>query len=356
MLSNDFIEKINREFKSYGYHMPVEYSTPGFLGRSLMSGCSASVYPMFHTDNATETPSLMMRVRSCTSNHHKYNVDSSGFDSVKSLQLANDFHPNLMKFVFTDIEKSNPVDLPSHIDSIDFNLFEYVPGNHACIKSEALSSSYDKINCTIQLIDVLTFLFSRGLTHNDIKSENILYDANLQRLKLLDYGEVKRLLFKPIQDECYRDGCCSSDCYCLNSTADLDLFLLNQYLSSSLGFGFIHANNSRSNFTSENPFIYLNTLLEITIKAFPGEVLPKENQEHLTELYHKLKVYAEIYEKYKNSPDQSVRQFVIACKEKEAELASLSSSRPDVKHGSFWQKPKEPQESAEQSAMGLIKS
>lgn len=142
------------------------YRVCGFLGR----GAFGQVYLVEHLK--LKVNRALKCIDKCCD---PYNTARREADILKNLR-----HPAIP--IIYDIEESE--------ESV-YIIEEYVQGVslQSLISQNRNFTVREVIGLTLRLCDILKYLHSNGIFHNDIKPDNILYDTNT--LKLIDYGSAK---------------------------------------------------------------------------------------------------------------------------------------------------------------------
>ena len=136
------------------------------------------------TDNATNTPVIIKKIIGGCSNHR---LQKMAENEIKKLQILN--HPQIPKILnYFQLETFMCVVFENHGTTTLRNKMDFYY-NKDIYTISSLRSLNDIIIVFTQLVDILAYIHSVNIVHNDLKPENIIWGDD-NKIYLIDFGSA----------------------------------------------------------------------------------------------------------------------------------------------------------------------
>ena len=133
-------------------------------------------------DNTTNSPVIIKKIINGASGHRVYKIAEN---EIKKLQALN--HPQIPKILnYFQLDTFMCVVFENHGTTTLRNKMDFYY-NKDMYKISALRSVNDIITLFTQLIDILAYIHSINIVHNDLKPENIIWGDD-NKIYLIDFG------------------------------------------------------------------------------------------------------------------------------------------------------------------------
>ena len=135
-------------------------------------------------DNKTNSPVIIKKIINAASNHRLHKLAEN---EIKKLQALN--HPQIPKILnYFQLETFMCVVFENHGTTTLRNKMDFYY-NKDMYKISALRSVNDIVTLFTQLIDILAYIHTINIVHNDLKPENIIWGDN-NKIYLIDFGSA----------------------------------------------------------------------------------------------------------------------------------------------------------------------
>lgn len=94
--------------------------------------------------------------------------------------LQNLSHPNVISFLGSEIRRGGRGVI--YLEYLTYPTLSYHLKNYSTLSEELA------IKILIQMVDTVHYLQSKGISHHDLKPDNMIYDPEKQHIKLFDFG------------------------------------------------------------------------------------------------------------------------------------------------------------------------